>query len=60
MPGVGLGTGLLHVRDGMQVPKDRTPDNSELWLIALESKSLTSTETHYRNIEREALAYSIV
>ena len=35
--------------------KEEAPDNSTLWLIALESESLTSTETHYSNTEREVI-----
>ena len=37
------------------VPKDEAPDGSVLWQIPFASKSLTSTETHYSNIETEAL-----
>ena len=43
--GIGLGT----------CPKDTAPDNTMVRPIAFGSKSLTSTEWRYSNIEREAL-----
>ena len=46
--GVGLGANLLQTRDG-------APDNTILQPIAFTSKSLTSTEHRYSNIERKAL-----
>ena len=52
--GVGLGASLLQVRDIMQVPKDEASDSTALWPVAFTSKSLTSTETLYSNIKREA------
>ena len=53
--GVGLGTALLQTRDGTTCPKDSTPDNTILWPIAFGSKSLTSGEHIYSNVERETL-----
>ena len=44
--GVGVGAGLLQLREGMNCPYDAEPDNSILKL---------TVETHYSNIEREAL-----
>ena len=55
MSGVKLGAGLLQVSDVMKFPKEEAPDNSVLWPIAFTKNSLPSTETHYSNIEREAL-----
>ena len=54
--GLGLRASLLQVRDGMQFPKNEAPNNAALQPIAFQSKSLTSTETRYGNIEREALS----
>ena len=31
--GVGLGESLLQIRDGLQFPRNETPDNAALWLI---------------------------
>ena len=53
--GVSLGAGLLHVRDGMQFPRNEAPDNAALWSIAFMNKSLTCAETCYGNTERVAL-----
>ena len=39
----------------MQNPKDNAPDNSALWQTAFTSKHLTSVETYYSGIERDAL-----
>ena len=50
---VELGNGLLQVGDEVQFPKDEAPDNSTLQPIGFASKSLTSAETCYSNIERE-------
>ena len=52
---IALGAALLQTRDGTSCPKDSTPDNTILQPIAFASKSLTSTECRYRNIEKEAL-----
>ena len=53
--GVGLGTALLHTRNGIRCPIDKEPDNSILRPIAFMSKSLSSIERRYSNIKREAL-----
>ena len=47
-----LGAGLLQVGDGMNCPKDTTPDNTILCSIAFSSKSISKTMIHYSNIER--------
>ena len=52
--GIGLGVGLLQVRDGMNCPHDKMP-NSILKPTAFANERLHSTERRYRNIEREAL-----
>ena len=51
MMGVDLGECILQVRDGMWLPKDKTPENSAMWPIAVARKSLTSAETLYSNIK---------
>ena len=56
MSGFRLGAGLLQVRNRMQFPKGKVPDNLVLEPIGFKSKSVTSTETHYRYIEREAVS----
>ena len=53
--GVGLGAALLQTRNGTSCPRDEAPDNSILRPTALVSKSLSSLEKRYSNIEREAL-----
>ena len=53
--GVGLGEGILWVTDGIQFPKDVTPDNTALCPVAFLSKILTSADTRYSNTEMEAL-----
>ena len=53
--GVSLGASCLHMRDDMWVPRNEAPKNAVLWPIVFKSKSSTSMETHYSNIEREAL-----
>ena len=55
MSSVGLGTSLLQKRDGMWFTRNETPTNATLWPKVFVSKSLTSAETHYSNIDREAL-----
>ena len=41
---VGLGTGLLHVRDDMNFTHDGAPDSIILQPIAIASKSLSGAE----------------
>ena len=53
--GISIGAGLLQVRDRMNFPKDTAPGNTILIPIALASKSISSAETSYSNIEREKL-----
>ena len=55
MSGIGLGATLLQTRDGTTCPKDIALDNTFLRPIIFASKSLTSVECRYSNIEREAL-----
>ena len=52
---ISSGVGMLQVRDKTWFLKDKASDNSALWTIAFTSKSLTSAEAWYNNIEREAL-----
>ena len=37
----------------MQFPRNEAPNNAALWLLTFVSKSLTSAETQYNNVERE-------
>ena len=53
--GVGLGTALLQAKDGAIYQKDTAPANTILRPIVSASKSLTSAEHRYSNIEREVL-----
>ena len=53
--GVGLQCALLQTWEGKTCQKDMVPDNTILHPIAFASKSLTSTECRYSNIERDAL-----
>ena len=52
---IGLGAALLQIRDGATCPMDIEPDNTILRPIIFASKSLTSMEQRYNNMEREAL-----
>ena len=54
--GVKLGAALLQTRSGTSCPRDEAPNNSILRPIASTSKSLSSAEERYSNIEREALS----
>ena len=49
---IGLGTILLQTRNGTTSPKDIALDNTILRPITFASKSLTSAECRYSNIER--------
>ena len=46
---------LLQTRDGATYQRDTAPDNTTLQPIAFASKSITSAECTFSNIEREAL-----
>ena len=52
---IGLGTTLLQTRDGTTYPEDTAPDNTTMRQIPFASKSQTSAEQRYSNIEREVL-----
>ena len=53
--GIGLGTCLLQVREGLNCGCDKVPDIATLCLIAFTSKSPSSVEWQYSNIEWKAL-----
>ena len=53
--GFGLGAIILWVRNGMNCSTGEAPDDTILWSKACASKSLSNAETHYCNIECEAL-----
>ena len=53
--GVDLGAIFLQTWEDTTCQKDMVPDNTILHPIAFASKSLTSTESRYSNIEREVL-----
>ena len=56
--GIGLGATLLQTRDGTTCPKKiLLPDNTILRPTAFASKSLTSAEQRYRNIEKSGVWY---
>ena len=55
--GVGQEANFLQVRDGMCFPGNKVPYNAMLQPIFFTSKSLTFSEIHYSNMEREALVY---
>ena len=52
---VRLGAALLQSRSGISCPRDKAPENSILRPIMFASKSLSSAERRYSNIERETL-----
>ena len=51
--GVGLGTGLLLVRDRIHFPRDLAPDDSATWPVRFTNTGLTSNEAHNSNTERD-------
>ena len=51
---VGLGASLLQVNEGMNCGHDQVPDNATLPPVAFASKSLSSSESQFSNIEWEA------
>ena len=53
---VGLVAVILKARDNLQFSQDGTSDNRVLLPMEFASKGLTSAETRYSNIEREALS----
>ena len=53
--GIGLGATLLQTRNGTACPKDTVLHYTILRPITFTSKSLTSADYRYSNIEREAL-----
>ena len=53
--GVGLGVGLLQVRDHIKCPSDDMPDNAILSSTAFTTMSVSSAEIRCSNIEREVL-----
>ena len=53
--GVGMGASLLKTKSSSSCPRDAEQGNSILKPIAFVSKSISSAEKRYSNIEREAL-----
>ena len=53
--GEEVGAGLLQTRNSTIYPRDMAPDNKILRPITFASKSLSSAEKRYGNIEGEAL-----
>ena len=53
--GIGLGAGLFQVREGMNCGHEKVQDNVTLFRIVFASKSLTSMDCWYSNIEQETL-----
>ena len=53
--GVNHGVRVLQLRDGMNCGCCEVPGNATMFTIAFTSKSLSSAEWHYSNIEQEAL-----
>ena len=53
--GVGLGEGLLQVRDNLNCGYGKVPENKILHPFTFANKSLSSVEWWYSNIERQAL-----
>ena len=51
--GIGLGASLLQDRDWMWFPSNIAPNYTALQLKVYASKSLTSAETYYSNIQRK-------
>ena len=52
---ISLGARLLQIRDGMTCGHDEIPDNAILHLTEFTSKSISSAEQFYNNLECEAL-----
>ena len=46
-------------RSGTSCPRDQAPDNSILWPIAFVSKSLSSAEKRYNNIEALGITHTL-
>ena len=53
--GGGLGAAIVQTRTSTNCHRDESPDNSILLTIVFVSKSISSAEKTYSNIEREAL-----
>ena len=53
--GIRLRSSLLQTRSRASCPRDKAPHNNILRPITFASKSLSSVEIRYSNIEREAL-----
>ena len=56
MSSVGIGVGLLQVREGNTCFLEKAPYNTALCPIAFASKCLFSAEARYSNIQREMLS----
>ena len=52
---VRLGAALLQTRSGTSCPRDKAPNHSILRPLTSARKNLSSVESRYSNIEREAL-----
>ena len=58
--GIGLGAGLLQVRDGLNCRSDDILNDTALHPIAFVSRGLSSVEEKYSKLSKRCLAYYMV